>query len=252
MGMCGSKKLKNGWLRNNLLTLAFDTSSPVLTVAIGNEERIIEETTLWLPRGHMARLIPTIDDLFKKSNLSINDVEVIVIGSGPGSYTGLRIGMVMARTLAQSLGVSIIGIASIDAIAYRNLENNALVCPVIDAKRGEVYTAFYHYMDGELRRLTDFKAINPEDLSNVLLAEGYGKVLFAGDALKLYSDVFSQALGDKAIFAHEDNWWPRASDLIRLAEPRIRSGDYNELYQLTPIYVRLSQAEEMWEKRHRG
>ncbi len=235
-----------------MLALSFDTSSPVLTIAVGDEAGIINEMNLWLPRGHMAKLIPMVSEILDQSHLKIQDIEVFVIGSGPGSYTGLRIGMVMARTFAQMLEVPIIGIPSLDAIAHRNAQDKSLICPVIDAKRGEVYTAFYKADNGKVNRLTEFRAITPDDLANVLLIEGYGNIVFAGDSLKLYSDIIASVLGDKAGFAPEENWWPKASDLILLARPRILAGDFDELYQLTPIYVRLSQAEEMWEKRHRG
>jgi len=235
-----------------LISLAFDTSSPVLTIALGDEESIINEVDMWLPKGHMANLIPAIDDLLKNSNLKIDDVNVIVIGSGPGSYTGLRIGMEMARTFAQLLEIPIIGIASMDAIAYRNAYNKAIICPVIDAKRGEVYTALYRITDGKTYHITGYKVLNPEELASILVLEGYERIVFAGDALKLYADVFRQLLQDKAEFAPEEDWWPRASDLIRLTRQRIVQRDFDELYRLTPIYVRLSQAEEMWEKRHQG
>jgi len=235
-----------------LLTLAFDTSSPVLTVAIGDGERIITETTTWLPRGHMAKLLPAIDGLLKDAGLTVQDVEAVIIGSGPGSYTGLRIGMVIARTLAQLLKVPILGISSLDAIAQRNIKEGALICPVVDAKRGEVYAAFYRSAGDTVNRFTNFKAIAPDALAELLQLEGYERVIFAGDGLKLYSDVLVQVLGDKAKLAPEDDWWPLASDLINVARPRIRARDFDELYQLAPIYVRLSQAEEIWEKRHRG
>lgn len=233
-----------------MLTLALDTSSPVLTIAIGDQEKIINDTNIWLPRGHMAKLIPTIDGLLSASGLGVGDIEVIVIGSGPGSYTGLRIGMVIARTFAQMLAIPIIGIPSLDAIANHNTHYGSPVCPIIDAKRGEVYTALYQSANGAIDRIMDFRAVRPDELADVLLIEGYGNIVITGDGLKLYSDVFAGVLGDRVKFAAEDDWWPRASDLIDLARPRIAAGDFDELRQLLPIYVRLSQAEEMWEKRH--
>ncbi|MCL6471469.1 MAG: tRNA (adenosine(37)-N6)-threonylcarbamoyltransferase complex dimerization subunit type 1 TsaB [Firmicutes bacterium] len=235
-----------------MLALAFDTSSPVLTIAIGDQEKIINDANIWLPRGHMAKLIPAIDELLNVSGLDIGDIEVIVIGSGPGSYTGLRIGMVMARTFAQMLDIPIIGIPSLDAIANHNKHYGSPVCPVTDAKRGEVYTALYQSANGATERIMDFRAVRPDELADVLLIEGYGNIVITGDALKLYSDVFARVLGDRAKFASEEDWWPRASDLIDLARPRVAAGDFDDLRQLLPIYVRLSQAEEMWEKRHRG
>jgi len=235
-----------------LLALAFDTSSPVLTIAVSKDGEVIDELTTWLPRGHMARLIPEIDTLMAASGLRLEDLGVIVTGSGPGSYTGLRIGMMMAKTFAQLLDIPIIGIASMDAIAYRNAKGNAVICPVIDAKRGEVYTSFYRIEDQSLERVTSLRALTPEDLSELIIAEGLEDVILAGDALKLYSDVFKKILGDKVTLADEDDWWPKASDLIHLAERRIDAGEFDELFHLAPIYIRLSQAEEMWEKRHQG
>jgi tRNA threonylcarbamoyladenosine biosynthesis protein TsaB len=235
-----------------VLVLAFDTSSPVLTAAISDDNIIIDEINLWMPRGHMAQLLPLLDGLLKKHEYRINDVEAVVIGSGPGSYTGLRIGMVIARSLAQMLEAPIVGIPSLDAIAYRNITERALIAPIIDAKRGEVYTARYCSKAAHVMRLEDFKSANPEELVQLFVAEGYEHIVFAGDAVKLYAHVFSEILDGRVEFAPEENWWPRASDLIHLAWPRLERREYDELYQLAPIYVRLSQAEEMWEQRHRG
>ncbi|MDI6816596.1 MAG: tRNA (adenosine(37)-N6)-threonylcarbamoyltransferase complex dimerization subunit type 1 TsaB [Actinomycetota bacterium] len=235
-----------------MLILSIDTSSPVLTVALHNGDMIVGEETTWMPRGHMSKLIPFIDELLTTKGFKIDDVTQMVVGSGPGSYTGLRIGMVIARTFAQLLEVPIIGVPSADAIAYRNIPEAGIVCPIIDAKRGEVYAALYRPNDGSIERITEFMAIHPGELARKLRDEGCERVVFAGDAVKLYAGVLAEALGERAVFAAEEAWWPLASDLASLALPRIIAGEFDELYKLAPIYVRLSQAEEMWEKRHRG
>jgi tRNA threonylcarbamoyladenosine biosynthesis protein TsaB len=159
---------------------------------------------------------------------------------------------VIARTFAQLLEVPIIGVPSADAIAYGNIPEAGVACPIIDAKRGEVYTALYRPHDGSVERITEFMAIHPDELAKKLRDERYERVVFAGDAVKLYEGVLAEALGGRAVFAAEEAWWPRASDLASLALPLIIAGEFDELYKLAPIYVRLSQAEEMWEKRHRG
>ncbi|MBS3909471.1 MAG: tRNA (adenosine(37)-N6)-threonylcarbamoyltransferase complex dimerization subunit type 1 TsaB [Actinobacteria bacterium] len=235
-----------------MLILSLDTSSPVLTVALHNGDSIVGEETTWMPRGHMAKLIPFIDELLTAKGFKVDDVTHMVVGSGPGSYTGLRIGMVIARTFAQLLEVPIIGVPSADAIAYGNIPEAGVACPIIDAKRGEVYTALYRPHDGSVERITEFMAIHPDELAKKLRDERYERVVFAGDAVKLYEGVLAEALGGRAVFAAEEAWWPRASDLASLALPLIIAGEFDELYKLAPIYVRLSQAEEMWEKRHRG
>lgn len=233
-----------------MLILSLDTSSPVLTVALHNGDAIVGEETTWMPRGHMAKLIPFVDELLAAKGSKIDDVTHMVVGSGPGSYTGLRIGVVIARTFAQLLEVPIIGVPSADAIAYRNIPEAGIACPIIDAKRAEVYTASYLPKDGSIERITELIAIHPDELAKKLLDEGHERVVFAGDAVKLYEGVIAETLGVRAVFAAEEVWWPRASDLASLALPRIIAGEFDELYKLAPIYVRLSQAEEMWEKRH--
>lgn len=233
-----------------MIILAFDTSSPILTAAVSDDYEILGEVTTWLPRGHMSQLIPIMDDMLKKAELQINDVETIVIGSGPGSYTGLRIGMVIARTLAQLLEVPIVGVASADSIAQQNRLMGPTICPIIDAKRGEVYTALYCPKGENVDRLSEFKAISPKELAKYLAIEEFDSTVLAGDAVELYADVFKAEIGERAVIAPKDSWWPKASELISLALPRLGKKDYDELYKLTPIYVRLSQAEEMWEKRH--
>jgi tRNA threonylcarbamoyladenosine biosynthesis protein TsaB len=232
--------------------LAIETSSPLLSVALGDSDRIIEESNMLMPRETMSEILPAIDDLLKRAGLAKDDIEVIIVGIGPGSYTGLRIGVVTAKSLAQTLGVPIIGIPSMDAIAYRNARKDVLVCPIVDAKRHEVYTAMYCMDAQRLKRLEEFKVISALELAGSLRIEEFDKVLLTGDGVGVYGEEMAKLVENYADFASDEMWWPRAADLISVAFCRIKDKQFDDIDRLSPIYVRKSQAEEMWEERHRG
>ncbi len=236
----------------SVLILAFDTSSPVCTVALTSEEALLSEMTVWAPRGHMARLMGMIDGAIREAGQPLDKVDAIAVGIGPGSFTGLRIGVSMARTFAQLLGKPILGIPSFDAVASRFTFSEAVICPVLDAKRGEIYTAIYEAADGGVSRLTDFKVMTPYAFCSTLQLEGYDKIVLAGDALQAYEGQFYDCLGDKAVFASANLWWPSAGSIAAIAQTRAAAGEFDDLLALTPIYVRLSQAEEEWAKRRSG
>jgi tRNA threonylcarbamoyladenosine biosynthesis protein TsaB len=232
--------------------LAIETSSPLLSVALGDSDRIIAESNTVMPRGTMSEILPTIESLLENAGLTKNDIEVIVVGLGPGSYTGLRIGVVTAKSLAQALGVPVIGIPSMDAIAYHNIRKDVLVCPVVDAKRQEVYTAMYCMDTQKLKRLEEFRVVSPFELAKTLRIEEFNKVLLTGDGVGAYGKEMAELVEDYAEFAEEEMWWPRAADLISVAFFRIREKQFDDIEALSPIYVRKSQAEEKWEERHNG
>lgn len=228
--------------------LSFDTSSPACAIAVvdgdGAGADVLSEITVWAPREHLARLIPQIDAALREAQTAKEDVQAIAVGIGPGSYTGLRIGVTVARTLAQALNISIVGIPSLDAMARRFMEFDGFVCPVIDAKRGEVYAAVYETGNGFFRRKSDFRPLSPEALLYELVALG-ARVLMVGDGIYAYRDIFESHLGTRISFAPRDYWWPRASDLAVIALKRLARGQSDDLFSLVPIYARLSQAEEL-------
>lgn len=231
-----------------MLVLSFDTATPHLSVGLSSEQTILNEISLWAPRAHMARLLPLIDLILKLSQKQIEDLGAVFVGVGPGSFTGLRIGISVARTLGQLLEIPIVGIPTLDAIAYRFLEAGVKICPVVDAKRGEVYTSFYSTEEGRLIRLADFSAVKPQQLIDKIKYE-IGKVVLVGDGLIPYGQVFKEELGDLAKFAPVRFWYPSSIDLAALGWSKWYKREYKEFSEITPIYVRLSQAEEVWQAR---
>ncbi len=227
--------------------LSFDTSSPACTVAVVDGDAagwdVLSELNTWTPKDHMARLIPQIDLACAEAGVAKGDIEAIVVGIGPGSYTGLRIGVTIARTLAQVLGVLIAGVPSSDALARRFIGSSAFVCPSLDAKRGEVYAALYE-VAADSKRITDFRPLSPEALAYELI-ELDARVIMVGDGISAYRDIFEGHLGSKVFFAPRDFWWPRGVDLAAIALERLSRGESDSPFELVPIYARLSQAEEL-------
>lgn len=233
--------------------LSFDTSSPACTVAVvdatSDAADLMAEINAWTPRGHMARLLPQIDTTLRETGIAKEELEAVVVGLGPGSFTGLRIGVTIARTLAQLLDIPIVGVPSLDAIARRVGAFEGAICTIIDAKREEVYAAVYESSGGSIKRLTDFKPLSPESLVYELAEENIPRVLLVGDGISAHRKVFEGHLGGRAVFSPRDFWWPRAADLAAIAAPRLVEGAVDDLFSLVPIYARLSQAEELWLKK---
>lgn len=233
--------------------LSLDTSSPACTVAVveigPGVAELIAEINAWSPRGHMARLISQIEETLNQAGVVREELEAVVVGVGPGSFTGLRIGVSIARTLAQLMEIPIAGVPSLDALVQRLIFFRGIICPIIDAKRGEVYTAVYESDGSNIKRLGDFRPILPARLTDELSTAGYKKVLFAGDGVGAYRKIFEESMGARALFTPPDEWWPRAAELVHAASERLAKGEFDDLDALVPIYARLSQAEEVWLKR---
>lgn len=226
-----------------MLILGFDTSTPIGNVALVNGGEVIVEENLEIDRTHIEKLIPAIDSVLKKAKYSITQVEGIVVGLGPGSFTGTRIGVTVARSLAQSLDIGLVGVSSLDGIAFNSAEEDKLICSITDARRKEVYSATYYFESDNLKRISGYQVISPFDLVNNLL--GFDKdVILTGNGLYVYKDVFVQQLEARIIFADEKKWFPKAVSLIEIASERFVSKETDDIFQLVPIYVRLSGARE--------
>lgn len=235
------------------MILAFDTSGDQLTVALGTAREIVAARHEPAPRAHLSSLIPTIDTLLEEAGLAIRDVEYLAVGVGPGSFTGLRIGVATARGLAQAAGKPLIGVSSLDILAQSAaIEPTGadLIYPITDAKRGEVYTAVY---ENDGRRLGEYRVTRPETLAREL-AGLEGTAVLVGDGLARYGALFKETAHsgapEKIDFAPESAWLPNALVLIKLAEERILlekglpAGQRFPYGDVLPMYLRLPEAEE--------
>jgi N6-L-threonylcarbamoyladenine synthase len=232
--------------------LAFDTATPRLTVAVGTADEGLAALDVWAPRDHMARLFGQIQHVLREAGgLEMQDLEAIVVGVGPGSFTGVRIGVAAAKAVARAAGLPLYGVPSPDAVAEGLTCAARPIVVVADAARGEVYPMLYTRLGGRLERLGEgFTVARAADAALAMAGETEGTPagagaapLLAGDGLVLHLDVFLDALSGAEVAPRAD-WYPRAGALIARAHAlaESQSGDPDTVL---PIYTRLSDAEEI-------
>ncbi len=206
--------------------LAIDTSSKFLSIALGNGKDIIKEENYLLDRRHSSLLVPKIKEMLEGLDLSINKIDAFVVGLGPGSFTGLRIGVSAIKGLGLALKKPCIGVASIDAIAMN--AGSGMIIPIIDAKRENVYSAIYEKKNGRVVRKTDYLLIKVDKLLKKVKKDA----IFLGDGISIYKDKIG-----RGIFLEEEYWYPKAGNLIKLALPKIKRIKKCNLAKLEPIYL---------------
>lgn len=230
-----------------MLVLGIESSTPQTAVALGTERGIVAATQLSGGAASHELVVPTVEHLLRWSGQSLGSLAGIAVGLGPGLFTGMRVGIATAKTLAQSLGVPIVGLASLDVLAFSAQYARRLVCAALDAKRGEVFAAFYRPVPGGVTRVTQFEAVSPSLLAAELEARRED-VLVVGSGGLVYRGILGEA-GSRVEFASAAYANPSASALVELAIPRFQREEYDRLYDLQPIYLRKSDAEIAWDKR---
>jgi tRNA threonylcarbamoyladenosine biosynthesis protein TsaB len=233
-----------------MLILAIETSTLAGSVALvevprsGDEPQapvvILGESTLNLSVTHSERLMPAIDRLLADVSRPVREIEGIALALGPGSFTGLRIGVSTVKGLAFALGVPVAGVGTLDALAQNVRYARGLVCPVLDARKKEVYAALYRGDGaGALFKVSEDWVLSPQALCRRIEEP----TLFLGNGLEVYGDAIREDLKALANFAPEEFSLPRAVHVARLAIPLLREGKTLDLFSFTPIYLRRSDAE---------
>ena len=226
-----------------MIILGMDTSSEIATVALLNEKKLIGEYIISNDRTHSQIIMPLLDDLLSKAGIKISDIDVFATCTGPGSFTGLRIGITTIKTLAQAMDKPIVGIDSLKGLSL-NVMSDDYICPVIDARHNQVYTALYK--DNLCDREPD--VVNIDTLLESLVGK---KVVFVGDGVTSYQDKIC-SFGD-------ENWkiaplhlqMQKASSICYAAYDRAVKNDFDNLFSLVPLYLRKSQAERELEERNK-
>jgi tRNA threonylcarbamoyladenosine biosynthesis protein TsaB len=230
----------------NMKVLGIDTSTRCGSIGLIDEERVISEYLLNTPMTHSERLIEAINYLLKEAHCLMEDLDGWAISLGPGSFTGLRIGVSTIKGLAYATQKPVAGIASLDALASQISPTPYLICPVLDARKGEVYTSFYRYDEAHLLlRRSDYLAIKPEDLMKNIKE----KVIFVGDGIKTYGSYFRDSLPSFALFPSPSLHLPHGSTVARLGVELLHKGELLDLKTFIPIYVRPSEAEIKWQEK---
>lgn len=224
--------------------LAVDTSSNVASAAIVDDNKLVCECVLNNKLTHSQTLLPMIDEIFKKSELTPQDIDVFAVSSGPGSFTGLRIGVTTIKGLAHATDKPVCGVNTLEALAYNLPFCPHIIAPIMDARREQVYNAFYKWENGVLKEVTGPRAISLEECLNELLKLDE-KVVFLGDGVAVFRDKIKDALKEKAFFAPQLACTGRAACVAEAAKNK-ETINYGEL---APAYLRKSQAEREAEER---
>lgn len=217
-----------------MIVLGMDTSSVNAAVAVMNDKKLIGEFVVSNDRTHSQIIMPLLDELLKKCGLKISDIDVFAVSIGPGSFTGLRIGMATIKTLAQMCNKPVIGVSSLDSL-YENCSLfEGVVCPIIDARHNQVYNALYK--NGS--KIVGDRIVSVEQLVFELKDE---KVIFCGDGVLAYNDLILK--NSNFIIANQNILMQKASSVCLSAYKRAVNNDFDNVYSLVPLYLRKSQAE---------
>jgi N6-L-threonylcarbamoyladenine synthase len=240
------------------IVVAFDTATDATALAIG--ERSSTQVELLLgrdfeaPRASLSRLLPELQEALARTQLVAEDIDEVVCGLGPGSFTGVRIGVAMAKGLSHALGVPLYGVGTLDTVAWRSCGSSPAIGVLGDAMRGEVYPMLFEGHEGRVRRLHDEYVASPDEVAAAWLDGTEGPLLLTGNALHKHADLFAEVLGERASFAAEYLWEPSGRALLSVygaALERGVAGDGDPAAVL-PVYTRLSDAEEAEKARSRG
>jgi len=227
--------------------LAVDTSTKTGSVALVEDELLIAEYTLNVSETHSARLMPTIDRVLQDAAVAIDEIDALAIAIGPGSFTGLRIGLATFKGLALAAEKRLVAVPTLDALAASIPFSAHIVCPTLDARMGEVYAAFYRFKNETCEKLSADMVLPVE----AVFRDVRESVVILGDGIPLYRDRIVGLLRDRAIFAPERLWIPRAVNVAVLAKSRLDKGESDDIDTLEPIYLRKSEAERKWGKSKR-
>ena len=223
--------------------LALDASTQVASVALMEDGRMVYEANLVSGLTHSERLMPLIDEAFRLTGWTPASVDVFGAVEGPGSFTGLRIGIATVKGLAQAADRPVTGVGTLDVLAMNVPFFAGVVVPILDARRGEVYSALVHWHEGKLVRETGDLAIPLAELMEEVEKRGKD-ALFLGDGVPVFRESIRNTLGERAFFAPESHLLQRASSAAALVWERAQAGYVQPAAALTPRYVRASNAQK--------
>ncbi|MFH1217927.1 MAG: tRNA (adenosine(37)-N6)-threonylcarbamoyltransferase complex dimerization subunit type 1 TsaB [Pseudomonadota bacterium] len=222
------------------LILAIENSGMCGSVALVSGSNCLAEQSLFSRLTHSKRLLSSIERVMEECRVGWDEIDAIAVSLGPGSFTGLRIGLSTVKGLAMATSIPLIGISSLDGLASQFSFASVPVFPVFDARKKEVYTACYRPDgNGSMVRQGNYLVISPEKLC----AKINEPAIFTGDGAAIYGELFKNELGDNAILAPEQIYFARASNIGFLALESRRNKDFLDPAGCTPLYVRASDAE---------
>jgi tRNA threonylcarbamoyl adenosine modification protein YeaZ/ribosomal-protein-alanine acetyltransferase len=226
--------------------LALDSSGLVASVAIVEDSVTVAEYTINHKKTHSQTLLPMLNEVKEMTQLDLGTIDAIAVAAGPGSFTGLRIGSATAKGLGLALNIPIIPVPTVDALAYNLYRCADIICPIMDARRNQVYTGLYKFENGELEVIEKQCAVDISEIVdkiNDVCTKENKNVIFLGDGVSVYRDKISQIIKAGYSFAPNCCNRQRAACVAALAERLYEKGIYETAADHAPDYLRLSQAE---------
>lgn len=221
--------------------LALDSSGLVASVAIVEEDQTLSEYTVNYKKTHSQTLLPMLDEVVRMLELDLGTIDAIAVSGGPGSFTGLRIGSATAKGLGLALGKPLIHVPTVDALAYNMYGAKGLICPIMDARRNQVYTGVYRFeesfevVDGQM-------AVDVQELIALLNKKGE-RVIFSGDGVPVFKEQLTEGLKVPVSFAPAHMNRQRAASVGTLGMEYLKAGKMESAADHRPDYLRVSQAE---------
>lgn len=231
--------------------LAIDTSSKICSVSVLEDKDVIIEKHIEDTKTHSEKLMPMIDEILKDCNLQLKDFDLFACGIGPGSFTGVRIGVSTIKAFCDVLNIPVVAVNSLESLAYNTLSTNIydktdIVCSIIDAKNDNVYCGIYKKENGELSQLEDLCAKNISDVLQILKKYSSSSILFVGDGALAHKYTISEKLS-KTTFVEKSLNNITSISVGRLGLDKYNKGLYGDSNSLSPLYLRKSQAERALE-----
>lgn len=227
--------------------LGVDSSSHVASVAVWENGLITGEYTINHPKTHSQKLMPMLEAMFKELDLKVSELDAIAITAGPGSFTGVRIGVSTVKALAQPHNTPIVGVSSLEAVAYGFAGYEGTICVMMDARKNEVYAGVYQWKEGTIVSVYEETALSPDELLEKLQNVS-GKIMLAGDGLPKYGEMFREKLGERLQIAPASASRQRASLVIEAALNHL--DEVTDYSKVEIEYLRKSEAETTYEAKH--
>lgn len=227
--------------------LGIETATLVSSVAVATADTLLAEITLQTKKTHSELLMPHIAKLLDSAGVKKTDLKAVAVSIGPGSFTGLRIGLATAKTLAYALKIPLIGVPTLAAMAYGVPVPGSILAPILDAQKGNVYQALFEWKEGGLQEIMPATVMAIDDvLAN--LAQYQTPVVLMGEAAAIYSEKIKKA-GNPLVLAAPHVIIQRASSVAGLGHGLLSEGVQHDVMGLEPLYIRRSEAEVLWERR---
>jgi tRNA threonylcarbamoyladenosine biosynthesis protein TsaB len=228
-----------------MITLAIDTATKTAGVALLRDETILVEYFFNLPVNHSETILPAVHQGLSLAGIGIDGVDLFALTVGPGSFTGLRIGSSTVKGLALATGKPVVGVSTLEALAYNAIEYTGVICPMLDARKGEIYAALYRANgDGLFDVVMEEKAATPGEFLHRI----DGEALFLGDGLTEHAEQIREKLSGRARFAPSNRQAVRASSVALIGRIKLSRGERLDVVTFVPRYLRRSEAEV----RHEG